>query len=216
MSPTRLRFYSFLAAVPLAGYVILHLLGQLLALRGSALQRGFQRLLEGSMLVSAIEIGLICLPLCAHAGLGLWLVARGESGSAGALEADRAGPLGWERLLPRLSALALLLFLTFHVWQFEGRLWLGELRRSDFLPELCASLSSTAFGGVPLVALGYLLGVAAAAVHAAQGLYHACSRWGWGMPRYRERLGRACLLGGIGLFALGAWIVVQLATGSLS
>jgi succinate dehydrogenase / fumarate reductase cytochrome b subunit len=215
MSPTWLRWHSLLGVIPLAGYLVLHLLGQVLASRGSELQRGFQALLDRSAVLSVLEFGVICLPLCAHAGLGLWRVAR-QQRSPGASERDPAWPLGWGRTLQRLSALGLLLFLVFHVWQFEGRLWLGELRRIDFLPELCASLSSTAFGGVPLVALGYLLGVAAAALHSAQGLYHACVSWGWVTPPQRERLARACLLGGITLFAVGALIIVQLATGSVS
>jgi succinate dehydrogenase / fumarate reductase cytochrome b subunit len=213
---TWLRWHSLLGAVPLAGYLLLHLLGQALALRGNALQRGFQALLERSVLLSVLEIGLIYLPLCAHAGLGLWRVARSEPGSAAESEQRSPWPQGWGRSLQRLSAFVLLLFLVFHVWQFDGRLWLGELRRPDFLPELCASLSSTAFGGIPFVALGYLLGVAAAAVHATQGLYDACSSWGWVSPARRERLGRACLVGGIALFAVGALIIVQLATGSVS
>ena len=215
MSPTWLRWHSLLGVIPLAGYLLLHLLGQVLALSGSALQRGFQALLDRSAVVSVLEFGVIYLPLCAHAALGLWQVTRREPGSVGP-ERDPAWPLGWGRTLQRLSALGLLLFLVFHVWQFEGRLWLGELRRVDFLPELCASLSSTAFGGVPLVAFGYLLGVAAAALHAAQGLYHACVSWGWVTPPRREWLARACLLGGIALFAVGALIIVQLATGSVS
>lgn len=216
MSPTWLRWHSLLGAVPLAGYLLLHLLGQVLALRGSALHRAFQALLDRSAFVSSLELGLIYLPLCAHAGLGLWKVTRTPPGAHGTAVSDRAWPGAAGRLLQRLSALVLLLFLVFHVWQFEGRLWLGELRRADLLPELCASLSSTAFGGVPLVAIGYLLGVAAAAVHAAQGLYHACSSWGWVMPERRERLGRACWLGGVVLFAAGALLIVQLATGSVS
>jgi succinate dehydrogenase / fumarate reductase cytochrome b subunit len=215
MSPTWLRWHSLLGVIPLAGYLLLHLLGQVLAVRGSALQRGFQGLLDRSAVIAGVEFGVIYLPLCAHAGLGLWRVAR-QPRSPETSERDAAGPLGWGRMLQRLSALGLLLFLVFHVWQFEGRLWLGELRRVDFMPELCASLSSTAFGGVPLVALGYLLGVAAAALHAAQGLYHACVSWGWVTPRRRERLARACLLGGLALFAVGALIIVRLATGSVS
>ena len=216
MSPAWLRWHSLLGVVPLAGYLLLHLLEQVLALRGSALQRGFQALLDRSAVVSALELGLIYLPLCLHAGLGLCIVAGTETGSRAASAPDRAWPLGSGRVLRRLSACALLLFLVFHVWQFQGRLWLGELQRVDFLPELCASLSSTAFGGVPFVAIGYLLGVAAAALHAALGLYHACCSWGWVTPPQRERLRRACVLGGLGLFATGALIIVQFATGSVS
>jgi succinate dehydrogenase/fumarate reductase cytochrome b subunit len=213
MSPNWLRWHSLLGAVPLAGYLLLHLVGQVLSLSGSPLQRRLQDLLERSPLALSLELMLVYVPLAAHAALGLWRV-RSPSLPAGA-ERDGNWPVSWGNALQRLSALALLVFLVLHVWQFEGRLWAGELRRADFFPVLCASLSSTAFGGVPLVALGYLFGVAAASVHLAQGLYHASLSWGLVAPARRQRLGRACVLGGFTLFAAGALIIIDLATGSV-
>jgi succinate dehydrogenase/fumarate reductase cytochrome b subunit len=215
MSPNWLRWHTLLGAVPLAGYLLVHLVGQLLSLSGSPLQRGLQDLLERSPLALSLELLLVYAPLAGHALLGSWRVARRSPTAPGAAAPDGNWPVPWGNTLQRLSALALLVFLVLHVWQFEGRLWSGELRRADFFPVLCASLSSTAFGGVPLVALGYLFGVAAASVHLAQGLYHAGLSWGVVAPARRERLGRACVLGGITLFAAGALIIIELATGSL-
>jgi succinate dehydrogenase / fumarate reductase cytochrome b subunit len=215
MSPNWLRWHSLLGAVPLAGYLLLHLVGQVLSLSGSPLQRGFQDLLERSPLALSLELLLVYAPLAGHALLGLWRAAGRSRSAAGAAAADGNWPVPWGNTLQRLSALALLVFLVLHVWQFEGRLWSGELRRADFFPVLCASLSSTAFGGVPLVALGYLLGVAAASTHLAQGLYHAGLSYGVVSPARRERLGRVCVLGGITLFAAGALIIIELATGSV-
>ena len=215
MSPNWLRWHALLGAVPLAGYLLLHLCGQILSVRGSPLQKGLQDLLERSPAALSLELLLVYAPLIAHAALGLGRVLAHPSSAVGAAPADGHWPVPWGGVLQRLSALALLVFLLLHVWQFEGRLWSGELRREDFFPVLCASLSSTALGGVPLVALGYLLGVAAASVHLAQGLYHAGLSWGVVAPARRERLGRACLLGGIALFAAGALIIIELATGSV-
>jgi succinate dehydrogenase / fumarate reductase, cytochrome b subunit len=209
-APAWLRWHAFLGAVPLAGYVLLHLIGQALALRGGLPLPPEPSLLGRSQLLRWLEVILVYAPLCAHALLGLWRWRQPEAAPSAA-----AWPAAWGRSLQRGSAGVLLLFLLFHVWQFEGRLWLGELRQEDFLPELCASLSSTRFGGVPLVALGYLLGMGAVAVHAAQGWYHACLSSGLVSQARRERLGQVCLIGGIAVFAAGALIVVQLATGSL-
>ncbi len=209
--PVAVRWHALLGAVPLAGYLVLHLAGQLLSLRESPLHAGWQRLLERNALVLWLEIGLIYVPLCGHVGLGLWRVSRTRHTTP-----DEGWPAPWGRSVQRASAGVLALFLVFHVWQFEGRLWLGELSREDFLPELCASLSSTAWGGVPLVALGYLLGVGAAALHAAQGIYHAVSSLGLVALERRERLRRLCVAGGLALFAGGALLIVRLATGSLA
>lgn len=215
MSPNWLRWQALLGAVPLAGYLLLHLVGQVLSLSGSPLQRWLQDLLERSPLALSLELLLVYAPLAGHAALGVWRVAGRSPSLPGAAVPDGNWPGPWGSVLQRLSALALLVFLILHVWQFEGRLWSGELRRADFFPVLCASLSSTALGGVPLVAIGYLLGVAAASLHLAQGLYHAGLSWGVVAPARRERLGRACALGGIVLFAAGALIIIDLATGSV-
>jgi succinate dehydrogenase / fumarate reductase cytochrome b subunit len=215
MSPNWLRWHTLLGAVPLAGYLLIHLLGQVLSLSGSPLQRKLQDLLERSPLALGLELALVYVPLAGHAALGVWRVAGRSPAVTKAGASDPDWPVPWGSALQRVSALALLVFLLLHVWQFEGRLWAGELRRADFFPVLCASLSSTALGGVPLVAIGYLLGIAAASVHLAQGLYHAGLSWGVVAPAGRERLGRACVLGGITLFAAGALIIVQLATGSV-
>jgi succinate dehydrogenase/fumarate reductase cytochrome b subunit len=214
MSPNWPRWHTLLGAVPLAGYLLVHFVGQVLSLNGSPLQRALQDLLERSPLALSLELLLVYAPLAGHAALGVWRVAGRAPGVARAAVPDGNWPVPWGSALQRVSALALLVFLSLHVWQFEGRLWSGELRRADFFPVLCASLSSTALGGVPLVALGYLFGVAAASVHLAQGLYHAGLSWGMVAPARRERLGRACVLGGITLFGAGAWIIIELATGS--
>lgn len=215
MSPNWLRWQALLGAVPLAGYLLLHLVGQVLSLSGSPLQRWLQDLLERSPLALSLELVLVYAPLAGHAALGVWRVAGHSPNQPGASAPDGNWPVSWGPALQRLSALVLFVFLVLHVWQFEGRLWSGELRRADFFPVLCASLSSTALGGVPLVALGYLFGVAAASVHLAQGLYHASLSWGLVAPAQRARLGRACVLGGIVLFAAGAGIIIDLATGSV-
>jgi len=207
-APTWLRWQSLLGVVPLAGYLLLHLGAQSLALW----DRSFERWLHGTErhpLARALGLGLIYAPLLVHVALG---VRRTFSPSRAV---GARSPLGWGSRVQRLSALALLAFLLAHVWQMVGRRWLGELDARDLLPELCASLSSTAFGGVPLVALGYLLGIAAAAFHAAHGLYRAGVGSGLVTRLGEPRLARACVLAGLGAFVLGALMVVQLATGSL-
>jgi succinate dehydrogenase / fumarate reductase cytochrome b subunit len=155
-------------------------------------------------------LALVLLPLAAHAALGVRRVA--SSSPTG--DPHWPGALG--RALQRVSALVLAVFLCAHIWQFQGRRWLGELDRADYPAELYGSLSSTVLGGVPLVAIGYLLGIAAAAVHFGQGLYHAALSWGVVSDERRQRLGRVCWLAAVCLFAVGALVVVRLATGALS
>lgn len=191
-------------AVPLAGYLVLHLTTQASALAGAEGYAALTRAVDRIPGLLGLEVLVIYLPLSFHVIAGL---ARPPLRSAG-----ETGP--WWRPLQLVSGLVLLAFLGFHFWQFRWRLWTGELARADFYPELCASLSSTARGGVPLVALAYLAGVAAAAFHAARGLARAASTWRFARGRQRL-LARACAGFGFGLFVLGALIVIDLATGSV-
>lgn len=203
------RWHALLGAVPLAGYVVIHLCVQGWALSAGPEQRALEAAWQRRPLWDVVVVVLVLVPLLAHAALGLWRVARTTG-----VEPLWAQPLG--RPLQRASALVLLLFLAAHVWQFQGRRWLGELERADYFAELCGSLSSTALGGVPLVAIGYLLGLAAAGLHLGQGLYHAALSWGLVGVERRQRLSTACWLLGVGVFAAGALIVLKLATGSLA
>jgi succinate dehydrogenase / fumarate reductase cytochrome b subunit len=198
-----------MGALPLAGYLVLHLLTQAVAFVGEDEYGVVARWIDDVPGVFALEIVCIYGPLLFHVGIGLLLFV-GQPSPESTGWAGRRGSL-----VQQASGLVLLVFLIFHVWQFRGRTWAGQLDRADFYSELCANLSSTAWGHVPLVALGYLLGLAAAAAHAGQGVYHAGLAWGWVSSGRRQGFGRACGAGAIALFILGALTVVELATGSV-
>jgi succinate dehydrogenase / fumarate reductase cytochrome b subunit len=201
-APVWQRLFTWTGAVPLAGFVLVHVLAQGSALWGpDTYARWVVR--ATSRWSVPFDVVLIYVPLLLHAALGLRRVASGGL---------RAGPAG---LVQPLSAAVLLAFSLLHVWQFPARVWLGELTPADYYPELCASLSSTAWGGVPLVAAGYLVGVAAAAVHGAVGVYRAALSSGLVSAARQQLLLRCCGAVGVAVFVLGSLIVIDLATGSV-
>jgi succinate dehydrogenase / fumarate reductase, cytochrome b subunit len=207
--------------VPLAGYLVVHLVTQASALGGP---RSYAAWSDAGLRSAGLglEFALIYVPLLLHVALGLRRFARrgapkNESGE-GASREGRAAQDGvslLEALLQPVSGAVLLVFLLVHLYEFRFRLWTGQLGPSDYYPELCASLSSTRWGGVPAVALGYLLGVAAAALHGARGLYRGAIELGLVNADGERRWANCCRLLGLGLFALGALIVIDLATGSV-
>lgn len=205
LTPGWVRLHALAGAIPLAGYLVLHLISQAFAFGGAQRYSEVIGAIDGLPFMIAVEAVGIYVPLTFHVVAGLGWARTRQSHSAGVWAGKRG------RALQSASGVVVLGFVAAHFWQFRWRLWLGELDRSDFYPELCASLSST-LGGVPLVALGYLLGLAAAAFHMAQGLYHACS--GWNLAS-RSVIGRCCGALGAALFVLGACIIIDLATGSV-
>lgn len=212
--PAWLWWQAWAGVVPLAGYLVLHLLTQATALWGPLAHTRFEALGQGASWLLPLEVLLIYVPLVGYLVLGMARAAR-ESGPA----ALGAGTLGgsaqaW-RIVQQLSGAVLLVFIAVHVWELRVPAWRGELHASDYYPALCAQLSSTAWGGVPVAAIGYLLGVAAAALHGANGLYRAGLALGFVDPSRARLWARVCGALGFALFGLGALIVIDLATGSV-
>lgn len=208
-APLWVRVQLWAGLLPLAGYLVVHLLRQASVLWGERAYFTWGAA-EPSAWRLGLSIVLVYLPVMVHAGLGL----RRLSSPLDALgRASVNRPL--RRALQQLSAAVLLVFLLVHLWQFGVPSWTGTLAASDYYPELCASLSSTRWGGVPWVAMGYLLGVAAAALHGAHGLYHGLLGLGFICPGRERVWARCCGVLGLSLFGLGALIVIDLATGSV-
>lgn len=201
------RLYSLSGAVPLAGFLLVHLAVQASALGGWQSHRRLSEAVDGVPLVIGLEIAGVYLPLLTHLVLG---VLRPESEHA-----PRAGRELPRRVLRYVGAASLGVFLVVHVWQFRWRLWTGQIDRTDMFPELVASLSSTVFGGIPLTAVAYLVAIAAAASHGARCVYAACCEWRLVSPPKQRALGRACAALGISAFLVGATVVIDLATGAI-
>jgi succinate dehydrogenase/fumarate reductase cytochrome b subunit len=201
--------------LPLATFLVLHLGRQAFALGGRDTydrQLGSSRSMAGLVL----EIGLVYLPLLFHAGYGIASSLVPSAADARPSGERGVAPLR-RRQVQRITAPLVAAFLLLHLWQFRVRLWTGELDASDFFAELCASLSSTALGGVPVMAITYLIGVAAAAFHFSNGLYGFCQTWGITISDRATRVASGVsALAGVGLFAVGAITVIYLATGSVS
>jgi succinate dehydrogenase / fumarate reductase cytochrome b subunit len=212
------RLHAFAGAIPLGAFLLLHLVEQSAALRG---RDGQSPLEPRSPLLLALEIALVYVPLCFHAGYGVFASvaqARATRQVAAAPAPGKPTNRTIERRTFQLATGAVVgLFLLAHLWQFRVRLWTGELEPADFFDELSAGLSSTAFGGVPLTALGYLIALGAVAFHFSNGLYGACRTWGIPLGERSARATTGLLVAaGVGLFALGAITVIYLATGSVS
>lgn len=202
------KLFSLSGVVPIGVFLVTHLWTQSKALAG---RDAFERAVsDESPYMTLLEVGLVWLPLLFHAIYGLKVSFEAKS-NAGRYPYSA----NWMFVLQRVTGIVALLFIGYHFWHFRLRLLIGELAAEDVFPELCASLSSTGPGGVPFVALAYLLGVAASAFHLANGLYGFCFSWGITVSRRATRVCAAAFgVFGILLFALGANTVIYFATGA--
>jgi succinate dehydrogenase / fumarate reductase cytochrome b subunit len=178
------------------------------------------RALQGQARFDSIAVELARVPARPYVE-AIVLVALGFHAVVGVKLALRPKAKGHEVTLPPLSTtlqrttgLIALAFIGLHVWQTWAQQALGRLAPEQLYPALSESLSST-FHGVPVTALIYLIGVAAVALHVANGLWRVGVSWGLTVSPRAQRAS-AVVLGVVAAaaFLLGANTVVHFATGA--
>jgi succinate dehydrogenase/fumarate reductase cytochrome b subunit (b558 family) len=203
------KLHSLSGVIPVGVFLIEHLWTNSKALQG---EEAFNRAvgdIQGLPYLPLIEIFGIFLPLTFHAFYGIYLAFRG---TPNALRYRYA--TNWLYVMQRVTGFIAFAFICGHLYEFRVQKWLFGMRSDAFYPALEAHLSST-YAGIPWLALAYLVGIAAAAFHFANGLAGFCMSWGITVTKVAQR--RAALAcGGLGLalFLLGANTVLFFATGS--
>lgn len=204
------KLFSLSGVIPIGVFLVIHLWTYSSALDG---RHAFDAALERSTRSPyqwAIELVLIGLPLLFHAAYGIIICfeARPNVGKY---------PYGrnWAYVWQRVTGVLALAFIAYHTYAFRLPLATGQLEARELFANLCGSLSSTVKYGIPLIAVGYLVGIAATCYHLANGLVNFCFSWGITVSRRASRrvAGLAGLLA-IVLFAMGANLVLYFATGS--
>ncbi|MCC6555788.1 MAG: succinate dehydrogenase [Polyangiaceae bacterium] len=203
------KLHSLSGVVPVGAFMLFHLWTNAKALQGQERFDDAVADISHMPYLPVVEVGLILLPLLFHALYGVVLALQGSPNV-------RAYPYSrnWMYTLQRTSGLAAFLFIGFHLWEYWGKKVAGRLTPEQLYPALCANMSWAAFG-VPVIALVYLVGLAACAFHFANGLWGFCFSWGITVSR-RAQMAAATAFGvlGIVIFVLGANTVFYFARGA--
>ncbi len=201
------KLQSLTGVAPVGLFLCFHLYTNAQSLYG---QERFDTAVQGishMAFLPLLELGIF-LPLAFHALLGVKIAIEGR-GNLGAYPYGR----NWMYMLQRVTGIIAFAFIVWHVMEYRGAKFMGQMSNADFYPSLSANLSSRV-GPVPLEGLLYLLGVAACAFHLANGLWGFCCSWGLTVTRRSQRASATVFgLLGIGLFAMGALTVIHFATG---
>jgi succinate dehydrogenase / fumarate reductase cytochrome b subunit len=203
------KLHSLSGVVPVGGFMVFHLFENAKALQG---QQQFDEAVSGinhMPYLPVLEWGMILLPLLFHAGYGVKLALESKP-NVGRYPHSR----NWMYTLQRVTGLLAFLFILFHLYEYWWQKMMGKLAADQFYPALCANMSST-LGPVPVVALVYILGIAACTFHFANGLWGFCFSWGLTVSRRAQRAS-AVVFGVLGvlIFILGANTAIYFATGS--
>jgi succinate dehydrogenase / fumarate reductase cytochrome b subunit len=199
MADARLRRLHALAGViPLGVFVVVHLLVNASALAGPS---RFDRIAGGlarNPLSIFVDVVFVGIPLAFH---GLYGLRRAFERQPDAEESGYKRP----RLdvLMRVTSIVLFLFVIAHTLEMRLGRSVGALHT-----KLTMDLSWTKWG-VPLIAFGYLLGIAAVAFHLAYGCFAVLESRG----RASRRAAIASVAGGTLLFMIGAATVIAFSGG---
>lgn len=203
------KLHSLTGVVPVGVFLLFHLWTNAKALKGRETFDAAVADIGHMPYLPVIEIGGILLPLAFHAlyGVKLSLEAKHNVGRY-------AYSRNWMYTLQRVTGVLALAFIAFHLSEYWLPKMTGRMTADQFYPTLCANLSSK-WNGVPVVALVYMLGIAASVFHFANGLWGFCFSWGITISRRAQRLSATVFgLVGLVLLFLGANTVVYFATGS--
>jgi len=204
------RHYLAYTGMMLAAFLLLHLTLNALTQWPDKFQDAVKRNHALGGLLPVVELGLIFLPLAIHGAFGLRTLRR-EKLRFGVEKHHHGSDL--RQWLQRCSAVIILAFILFHVATLHR--WLG----GRFDPHNAyASVAHAVWQFWPnlptnhpanlLIAEFYLLAIAAAVYHVANGIATGAEVLGWVKTATgQRRLWHICLGGALGLFLAGltAW-----------
>jgi succinate dehydrogenase / fumarate reductase cytochrome b subunit len=200
------RLSSLSGVVPLGVFLLLHV-WITSSIAGSRetydRQVGF---LHRAPLVGFLELVVVLLPLVFHSGYGLYR-------SFQPIEPGHGYDSTTMAKLQRISGVIVLVFVVAHVFEFRGQTWSRGLQVASYSTTLAEHLSSTTLG-VPLVAFGYLVGLAASFFHLVNGMTSFCTTFGYTTTLASQRHARRFFrITGALFYVISAVLVLQVATG---
>jgi succinate dehydrogenase / fumarate reductase, cytochrome b subunit len=201
------KLHSLTGIAPVGGFMVFHLWTNARALGGQESFDAAVREIHHMPYLHLLEAGIL-LPLLFHAGYGVVL----------ALEARHnvikySTSRNWAFTLQRITGFLAFLFIAFHMYGLWWPKVTGKLAAENFYPRLCEQMSAT-YGGMPLIAFAYILGIAACVYHFANGLWGFCFSWGITVSKRAQRTA-AWVFGlvGVAVLCLGVNTVIHFATG---
>jgi succinate dehydrogenase/fumarate reductase cytochrome b subunit (b558 family) len=201
------RLHSLSGVVPLGAFVLFHIWISLSAAGSREIYDRQIAFLHGGPVLGLLEVVFVILPLAFH---GLYGVIR----TFQPREKDHAYGTDLMVTVQRVSGLVVLVFVALHLWELRGATWLRGLPVASYSTKLVEDLSSTQ-SGVPWIALGYLVGIAATVLHLVVGMTSFLTTWGYTTTTKSQRRARSFFRGvGVLFFVLSAALVIQIATGA--
>jgi succinate dehydrogenase / fumarate reductase, cytochrome b subunit len=203
------RLHSISGAIPLGLFLFSHLWTNLSAVFGRAAFDQKVAEIHALPALGWIEVIAIFLPLAFHAAYGIWLSREARYNVASYTHGRN-----WAYTFQRITGFVVFAFVLAHLWEYRVQVLLFGMPAQSFYDTMRAHFSWT-YGHIPWIAVGYLIGSAAAVFHFANGLNGFVLSFGLVASRLAQRrLGALFTLVGLILFAFSVVTIVSLSTGS--
>ena len=187
------RLHSLSGIVPIGAFLIQHIYGQVLALKGPKAYNDHTEFLVSIPFLIAVETALIFGPIAFHGFYGLWIWWRGTSNVA---DYPYAG--NWLYFLQRITGIIAFVYIGYHLWEmrFTGVHLVSQ-------PDQAYAKVAQAVAN-PWIAAFYAVGMVAACFHFAYGVWLFCCKWGVTVgPRSQKVSGLLCSALGVVLCYAG-------------
>ena len=183
------RLHSLSGVVPTAGFVAFHLFENSHSVAGPEAFNSLTAFLRSQPYLYFLEMGLM-LPIFFHAFFGMYLVFKGKSNVL-----QYSTRANWSYTLQRITGVGLFAFILMHLYhtRFAG------IPADHMFQHMAEGYAN------PLVLGGYLLGIAAAAFHLANGLWGFACAWGIVTgEKSMDMAWKACMGIAVVIFLMGA------------
>lgn len=182
------RLHSLAGVVPIAGFVAFHLFENSHSVAGAEAFNQFTAFMRSQPYLYLIEVGLLA-PIAFHAFLGIYLARTAKYNNF-----QYANRANWSYTLQRITGLGLVAFIALHLWHTR----FADVPSSQMFQHMAEGYAN------PLIVIGYVLGVGAAAFHLANGLWGFAVAWGLVTgAKSMDALWKICMSAGVAVFLMG-------------
>ncbi|WP_438824081.1 succinate dehydrogenase cytochrome b558 subunit [Bacillus sp. JJ1503] len=191
------RLHSLAGLIPLGLFLIQHLMGNALAIQGSARFNEHVQFMTSLPFLLVLEIVFIALPLLYHAVYGIYLSF---------ISTQNAHVYKYGRnisfVLQRVTGIITFIFVIYHVWALR----IGPVLKGI---EVDFQLVSEHLSN-PFIFVFYLAGVLSTVYHFSNGISTALITWGITIgPASQNAIRKVCTVVCIVLAVVGVWSLIS-------
>ncbi|UCZ52182.1 succinate dehydrogenase cytochrome b558 subunit [Bacillus shivajii] len=186
------RLHSLLGVIPVGAFLIVHLLVNSYAIRGPEAYNAAVYFMENLPFRYFMEIFFIFLPIIFHGVYGLYIAFQAKHNTN-----TYSYFRNWMFRLQRVTGVITIIFIAWHVWDTRIAAMLGQEVNYQMMADIVSN---------PVALIAYIIGIASATFHFANGLWSFAVTWGITVTPKSQQIATYVT---IGIFVALTWLGIQ-------